>query len=86
MHEVLFLPSAARDVSKLPADDRERLRRAVMPLSSWPNHGRDVRRLHGMELAQFRLRVGDYRVLFDVDPAAQRILIIRIRRRDRAYE
>lgn len=86
MDVLLFLPSAARDVSKLPAADSERLRRAIAPLCSWPDHGRDVRRLRGMELAQFRLRVGDYRVLFDVDPAGKRILIVRIGRRDRAYE
>jgi mRNA interferase RelE/StbE len=85
MHEVYFLPSAARDVTRLPADQRDRLRDAIEALALWPAHGRDVRKLQGMEEAQYRLRVGDFRVLFDVDAVSRRVAVVRVRRRDRAY-
>ncbi len=31
--------------------------------------------------AKYRLRVGDYRILYDVDDAARRVVILTVRRR-----
>lgn len=44
----------------------------------------DVRRLTGSE--HFRLRVGDWRVIFDYDREAESLLIQRVLPRGRAYE
>jgi mRNA interferase RelE/StbE len=44
----------------------------------------DVRRLTGSE--HFRLRVGDWRVIFDYDREAETLLIQRVLPRGRAYE
>jgi mRNA interferase RelE/StbE len=44
----------------------------------------DVRRLTGSE--HFRLRVGDWRVIFDYDHEAETLLIQRVLPRGRAYE
>lgn len=44
----------------------------------------DVRKLTGSE--HYRLRVGDWRVIFDYDNATQTVLIRHILPRGRAYE
>jgi mRNA-degrading endonuclease RelE of RelBE toxin-antitoxin system len=44
----------------------------------------DVRRLTGSE--HFRLRVGDWRVIFDYDRATQTVLVRHVLPRGRAYE
>jgi mRNA-degrading endonuclease RelE of RelBE toxin-antitoxin system len=44
----------------------------------------DVRRLTGSE--HFRLRVGDWRVIFDHDRATQTVLVRHVLPRGRAYE
>jgi mRNA interferase RelE/StbE len=44
----------------------------------------DVRRLTGSE--HFRLRVGDWRVVFDYDRATQTVLVRHVLPRGRAYE
>jgi len=85
LYDLLYTPSAARDMRHLPEDLRARLRDSMEALRLWPEHGADVRKLRDADLACFRLRVGDYRVLFDVDSDRQRILIVRVRHRQRAY-
>jgi mRNA interferase RelE/StbE len=85
MFEIHFLPSAAKEFCRLPVNQRDRLREAIEALRLWPDHGRDVRKLQSMPEAEFRLRVGDFRVLFDVDAARRRIVVVRVRGRDRVY-
>lgn len=85
MYKVYFLPSAARDAAKLSERDTRRLREAVAALREWPQHGRDVSKLRGKSEGEFRLRVGPFRVLFEVDSSERRIAIVRVRRRGRAY-
>ena len=41
------------------------------------------RKLRGLE--GYRLRVGDYRVLYEVDDAAQRVVVYRVMARINAY-
>ena len=54
--------------------------------------GKSVRRLKPpvaafKYLAQYRMRVGDHRVLFDIDDAAKRVIFLDIRRRnERTYD
>ncbi len=42
-----------------------------------------VKKLHGIDSPEYRLRVGDYRVRFEVD--GQTIRILRVRNRREAY-
>ena len=45
----------------------------------------DVVRLKGLEPAEYRLRVGDWRVRFAQDPASGGITVLRVLPRGRAY-
>ena len=58
----------------MPAKDRERLNRALNEMKSDPLSG-DIVSLKGEHQGQFRRRVGSWRIIFALDPAARVILI-----------
>jgi len=60
----------------------ERIGERIEALAIEP-HPPQSQRLTG--LPGFRLRVGDYRVLYEVDDAAGLVLILRVRHRREAY-
>ena len=79
-YELEFRPSALRDLKKLSP---EVARRILAKTSALCDDLRgDVKRLHASEPA-YRLRVGDYRVLFDLQGA--RIVVRCVRHRREAY-
>ena len=79
---VVWSRSAAHDVRRLDPIVAERVRRAVRRFAT-TGQG-DVRPLVGGG-DQWRLRVGDWRVIFSYDVAASELLIGRVLPRDRAY-
>ena len=84
-YEVIFETAADRDIKKLPAEIVKRVDEAVALLSDTP------RPVGSLKLKQFgdsvyRIRVGDYRVLYHVDDEQKQIKVIRIRIRPKAYK
>ena len=82
MYEVFVLPPAQKDLDRLEAAVFERLLKKIRSLS------RDARppgclKLTGEE--GYRLRVGDYCLLYRIDDAAKRIYIYRIKHRKDVY-
>jgi len=71
------------ELKRLPAHEQARIRLALDRLIQGPEQG-DVRKLGGRE-NQWRLRVGDYRVLFSRDSAARVIVVLHVLPRGRAY-
>ncbi len=78
-----FTRTAEKELRRLDPPIRARVMRALDRLGA-DDRSLDVRRLTGSE--HFRLRVGDWRVIFDYDPATQTILIRHVLPRGRAYE
>jgi mRNA interferase RelE/StbE len=78
-----FTRSAERDLRRLDPPIRKRVLGALDRLVA-EDRSLDVRRLTGSE--HFRLRVGDWRVIFDYDRETETVLIRRILPRGRAYE
>ena len=75
-------PESAR--SELRAIDRERAIRILHALTSYAESGAgDIRALVGEWQGYFRLRAGDYRVIFTLSP--EEITIARVRHRSEAY-
>jgi len=75
MKQIAFTAAAARQLDALPAQPRTAIFEALCDLAL-TGQG-DVKALHGRD--GYRLRVGQYRVLFDAD--AVTILAIQIGRR-----
>jgi mRNA interferase RelE/StbE len=82
-YRVEFTTSAARQVKKLPRPARDRVLDAVEDLAEDPRpHG--AKMLVGEETA-WRIRVGDYRVIYDVFDDALTVTVIRAAHRREVY-
>ena len=82
MYAVEFLPSAARELSKLEPAVRRRLARRIDRLATDPRA--DAAKLRGAD-DTWRARVGDYRILYRVQDDRLLILVIRIGHRRDVY-
>ena len=64
--QIVIRNAAAKMLRRIPSDRRTQILQRVKDLAADPNsRGLDVRPLAGGE--SFRLRVGDYRVIFSLD-------------------
>jgi mRNA interferase RelE/StbE len=79
-YDVQFKPRAVKDIKRLPTRVQSRILAKVEEMSD--NLKGDVKRL-SESAYEYRLRVGDYRVLFEVE--GKSIVIYRIRHRREAY-
>jgi mRNA interferase RelE/StbE len=81
--------SLSRDAEKylrrrVPPAYEERIREAIDGLEEDPRPQRRSRKLSGTE-DEWRLRVGDYRVIYTVDDEAREVLILEVFHRQRGY-
>lgn len=80
-YDIEFRPRAIRDLDGLSP---EVARRVLLKVDAMRDDlAGDVKRLRGLT-AEYRLRVGNYRVLFEID--ASRLVIHRVRHRREAYD
>ena len=79
--EVEFRPSASREYLALEEAARKRVEGGIEALRQ--GHG-DVRKLRGPR-SLYRLRVGDFRVIFERDPKLGKLIVISVRHRKDAY-
>jgi mRNA interferase RelE/StbE len=70
-YQIEYGNSALDDLERLPARERAQILRKIERLENGL-HG-NIKRLHQAE-AMYRLRMGDYRILFDVEA---RVIVIR---------
>ena len=72
--EIFFKPSAEREFHRLPGDIQRRFARAFEVLAEEPTRSRtglDVRPVRGAK-DTWRLRVGEYRGIYEVEPGKVR--------------
>lgn len=83
MYRIEVSPAADHDLEKLKSrirrQDFERLRDAVRSLAKEPRP-QGVRKIKGVEKA-YRIRVGSYRVVYEVCDSDNLILILQVARR-----
>ncbi len=82
-YAVSFRRSAEKDLRKLDRTVRRRVLRAIDGLAGDPRPD-GCRKLVGSEDA-FRIRVGDYRVIYTVDDVVRIVAIENVRHRREAY-
>jgi len=70
-----------KNISK---SDLQRIKKAIEKLRNFPDIS-NVRHLTAHPLADFRLRVGEYRVLFDVKFSEEIIIVLKIGHRKGVY-
>ena len=82
MYRIILRPSAARQARRLPRRDYERIAKAIDTLAEDPRpHG--IEKLQGASL--WRLRIGDYRVIYAIDDEQMLITVVRIGHRREIY-
>jgi mRNA interferase RelE/StbE len=82
-YRIDFAPAAVRDLRKLDRATADRIERAIESLSSSPRP-RQSRKL-AKEEGKYRLRVGDYRVIYEIFDSERIVDISAIRHRREAY-
>lgn len=81
MYEILFSTRAAKSLKKIPKHYQVKIKDKIEELS---NNARlpGTIKLVDYPVAQFRHRVGNYRILFDINDIGKIIEILDIRKRD----
>ena len=79
-YSIQFKPRAIKDLKRLPPAERERIVAKAEGLQN--DLTGDVKRLTNFT-PEYRLRVGDYRVLFEVE--GETVIVYRVRHRKEAY-
>jgi mRNA interferase RelE/StbE len=83
VHSVQFLPVAARQLAKLERRAQRRIARTIHKLAGEPRGPRSTK-LHGADDI-WRVRVGDYRVLYQVLDDRLIVLIVAVGHRATIY-
>ena len=81
-YRVFILPSAQKELERLPQATFERVRNAVLTLAHDPRPP-GCSKLKGRE--GWRVREGDYRVLYEIDDQQRTVTVLRIRHRRDVY-
>ena len=82
-YAVAFKPAAVRQLRKLPEDGRRRVAARIDALAAEPRQA-DAEALQGAS-DLYRIRVGDYRVVYQLQRTALVILVVRIGHRRDVY-
>ena len=81
-YEVRIISAAEREMNKLPAAVHKRISRRILTLEDNPRP-RGTKKLSGRE--EYRLRIGDYRVLYTVDDKNGVVTIFAVGHRREIY-
>ena len=83
MYEILLESRAQRDLKKLPA---EVFYRVMSTLKDLAENSRPVgsRKITGSK-NDWRIRIGEYRIIYEIDEDAEAIKVMRVRHRREVY-
>lgn len=82
-HQITFTKPALKDFTNLQKTTIKQIDTALLTLANDP-HQPGTKKLKGSD-DLFRHRVGDYRIIFQIDSSKQTILVLRIRHRREVY-
>jgi mRNA interferase RelE/StbE len=79
-YDLRFKPRSVKDLKKLPAELRRQIIEKVEEMTE--DSAGDIKQLTNFT-SEYRLRIGDYRVLFEIE--GNTIVVYRVRHRREAY-
>jgi mRNA interferase RelE/StbE len=83
VYEVYIEKTAENDLKRLPTTTFQRIIPQIRTLAQTPRPS-GCRKLSGSK-NDWRIRVGDYRVLYEIDEKARAVRIMRVRHRREVY-
>ena len=81
-YEVFILRRAQKELAGLPKTDYERMLEAIMALAENPRPA-GCKKLTGRE--GWRIRSGDYRAIYEIDDAQERVTVLHVGNRRDVY-
>lgn len=84
MYRFILKGKAAKETEKLPAQIRKRILEKLKFYSSQENPLSFAKKLKDSRFGEYRFRIGEYRVLFDVE--GQKIIILKVGHRKDIYK
>ena len=81
-YSVFILPRAQRELSSLPQTAYEKVKLAIGQLAETPRP-QGCLKLRGRE--GWRIRVGDYRIIYDVEDDKRKVVVLQIGHRRDVY-
>jgi len=86
MYQAIFSRRTEKAFLDLPIKEAQRVKLAIEKLEQNPRTYGTIK-LENVPVASYRYRVGNYRILFDIDDEAKVVEILDIRKRDeRTYK
>ena len=73
---------AIKQLAALESATKERIHAALYLLSSNPRPPRSIKLTNSSE---YRIRVGDFRIIYSIDDAVIRVLVLKIKHRRESY-
>jgi len=83
MYKVLFTQRAEKQINSLPSNVKKRVKEKLIGLKQNPLSG-DVKKLK-VKHTRYRLRVGDYRIIYDIEKKSVTVLVLTVRHRKDVY-
>ncbi|QDA31684.1 type II toxin-antitoxin system RelE/ParE family toxin [Thermococcus indicus] len=83
-NRVLISKKALKELQSIPRSERDLIKDRISKLAFFPLAHLDVQKLRGYENI-YRLRVGDYRVLFEYEKSERIVRILKIGKRENVY-
>jgi len=83
VHRVYLERAAERELKRLSAEDFQRVISHIKGLAENPRPT-GCRKITGSE-RDWRIRVGDYRIIYEIDDKARTVRVMRVRHRREAY-
>lgn len=82
-YRVFIIPKAQKELERLPKEMYDRILAAILDLEQNPRPP-GSKKLSGRE--GWRIREGDYRVIYEIDDAARTVTVLRVRHRRDVYD
>jgi mRNA interferase RelE/StbE len=80
---IFWTQNATRDLKQLPFVAQKRIAAKMRFFASQKNPLKFAKPLHGSYLGSFRFRIGDYRIIIDVNDKS--IFVLKVAKRDQIY-
>ena len=87
MYKVVFIDKkkVSQDLLRIPQIDQTKILNKMTSLEKYGVDTPQIKKLQSYRIADFRLRVGNYRVLLNIFPEKKEIHVIRILHRSKLY-
>ena len=84
MFKIIYAKSVLKDLKRIDRKNLGRIKEKIKELEDFPNISQ-IKHLTNHPLADYRLRIGNYRVLFNVDWEKKEIHILKVGHRKEVY-